>query len=93
MSREIVAYVYRTAEGQEEEEEIEVIIDGELEGADPSVGDPGGFAYYGAKRSDNGEAIKLTAAEIERISVDEMEAECDRSEAYDEDAYDRVNDR
>jgi len=77
---EVVDYVYRdNAVG--EEQEIEVEVEGQWEGSDPSCGFVGGFFFEAAKRTDDGTVIELTRAEIERIVERAEEQAQDRAEA------------
>lgn len=79
------AYVYRNnAAG--EEQEIEVEVDFDYEGADPSVGImSGSFELCEAIRTDTLVPIELTEAELERISEQAMQRACDAAQdaAYD----------
>jgi hypothetical protein len=92
-----VACIYReNAAG--EEEEIEVEIDAEWARSDPSCGAAGGVAVYQmAVRTDNGERIELTKAEVERIEEEELERVCDEEDRarYDaaEHKWEVMNDR
>jgi len=81
------------ADDAADEEEIEIGVQGEMTRAEEDTGYPGGFAYYGAVRIDNGEEIELTADEIEQITIDAVDAEADRAEDYDKGAYGREGDR
>lgn len=87
-----IAYLLRSRSGapealdRDDEEEIEVAVEGEWERADPSVGiASGGFVVYGAVRVDNGARIALTEDESERIALDEMESADDDEGDYRED--------
>ncbi len=78
--------VYRSKSGKaqiedaDDEEEIEIAVDGEFQGADPEAGCRAGFAVYGASRIDNGEEIELTEEEKSEIEIDQDMDACDRAE-------------
>ena len=96
-----VTTVYRSlrtggpeADDAADEEEVEIEIDGGLYRAEPDVGImSGGAEIQGATRTDNGKPIELTAAEVERIEIEMLEAEREGKEDYDDGAYDRESDR
>ncbi len=84
-----IAYVYRSKSGkpqvedEADEEEVEVAVEGEWEGADPSVGImSGGFYVYGGCRVDNGADVVLTEDEKNDIAMQEMESAADDAEDY-----------
>lgn len=80
-----LATVYRDVPGCDEQEEVELAIDGEFA--------EGGFCIHGARRIDTGARVELSTEESETISEDEEQSFCDRAEQYREDAYDRAGDR
>ena len=89
-----ITHVYRSkrrpedphADDGDDEEEIEVSVDGEWEGRDESVGIMrGGFICYGtATRIDNGAEIALTEDEKQRIVEDAEERAASDAEDYDD---------
>jgi hypothetical protein len=85
-----IAYIYRD-DAAGEEQEIEVEVDFDYEGADPSVGImSGSLSPSGAVRTDTREAITLTKDEVKRIT--ERAEERAAEDAYDA-AYEAAESR